>query len=117
MIVTASSNPGDIVLDCFAGSGTTLGVAFENGRYWIGADNSVESLKAVLKRFTDGLDVYGDYVNGMTYEQYSLDLEGKCPFTILTLKENESCVKKVCCIEKRQDEFVKYSNLGKAESI
>jgi len=117
MIVTASSNPGDIVLDCFAGSGTTLGAAFENGRYWIGADNSTESLKAVLKRFTDGLDVYGDYVNDMTYEQYSLDLEEKCPFTILTLKENESCVKKVCYIEKQQDEFVQYSNLRKVESI
>ena len=102
MIVTASSNPGDIVLDCFAGSGTTLGAAFENGRYWIGADNSEESLKAVLKRFTDGLDAYGDYVNNMAYKQYSLDLEEKCPFTILTLKETESCVKKMCYIEKQK---------------
>ena len=86
MIVTASSNPGDIVLDCFAGSGTTLGAASENGRYWIGADNSMESLKAVLKWFTDGLDMYGDYVNGMTYEQYSLNLEEKCLCAILKLK-------------------------------
>ena len=80
----------------------------------------MESLKAVLKRFTDGLDVYGDYVNNMAYEQYSLDLEEKCPFTILTLKENEPCIKKVYYIEKQkigQDEFVKYSNLRKAESI
>lgn len=98
----ASSNPGDIVLDCFAGSGTTLGAAFDNGRYWIGADNSAESLKAVLKRFTDGLDVYGDYVNGMAYKQYSLDLKEKCPFTILTLKETEACVKKMCPIEKQK---------------
>ena len=59
MIVAASSNPGDIVLDCFAGSGTTLDAAFELGRLWIGADNSIESYKAIKKRFTDGLERYG----------------------------------------------------------
>ena len=63
MIVCASSNPGDIVLDCFAGGGTTLGAAFECGRTWIGADNSTESIKSILKRFTSGLDIYGNYVN------------------------------------------------------
>ncbi|MCM1122574.1 MAG: site-specific DNA-methyltransferase [Eubacterium sp.] len=96
LIVTASSNPGDIVLDCFAGSGTTLDAAYENNRYWIGADNSLESIKAVVKRFTEGLDVYGDYVNSMVCRQYSLNLVEKCPFTILALKENESCVEKFC---------------------
>lgn len=50
MIVAASSNPGDIVLDCFAGSGTTLDAAFELGRLWIGADNSIESYKAIKKK-------------------------------------------------------------------
>ena len=57
MIVMASSNPGDIVLDCFAGSGTTLGAAYMCERCWIGADNGIESLKAILKRFTEGLDI------------------------------------------------------------
>ncbi len=40
-IVTASSSPGDIVLDCFAGSGTTLAVASamaDGPRRWIGVD-------------------------------------------------------------------------------
>ena len=40
MIVQASSNSGDCVMDCFAGGGTTLGAAQELGRRWIGADNS-----------------------------------------------------------------------------
>lgn len=63
MIVAASSNPGDIVMDCFAGSGTMLGAAFEAGRLWIGVDNGIESVKAILKRFVSGLEVYGDYVS------------------------------------------------------
>lgn len=63
MIVQASSNKGDCVMDCFAGGGTTLGAAQELGRRWIGADNSPESLLAVIRRFRDGLQDYGDYVS------------------------------------------------------
>ncbi|MGC8943895.1 MAG: site-specific DNA-methyltransferase [Caldisericia bacterium] len=37
-IIKASSNPDDLVLDCFIGSGTTAAVAQKLGRRWIGAD-------------------------------------------------------------------------------
>ena len=37
-IIKASSNPDDIVLDCFIGSGTTARVAQKLGRRWIGCD-------------------------------------------------------------------------------
>jgi DNA modification methylase len=37
-IIKASSNPDDIVLDCFIGSGTTAAVAQKLGRRWIGCD-------------------------------------------------------------------------------
>lgn len=37
-IIEASSRPGDMVADFFAGSGTTLAVAEKLGRKWIGAD-------------------------------------------------------------------------------
>lgn len=93
LIVGASSNPGDVVLDCFAGSGTTLGAAFELGREWIGVDNSPESVKAILKRFTVGLDIYGDYVTDMPeYEQMSLNLLSKCSFDILTDQEGQATI-------------------------
>jgi DNA modification methylase len=38
IFIKASSNPGDIVLDCFIGSGTTARVAQKLGRRWIGCD-------------------------------------------------------------------------------
>ncbi len=98
MIVCASSNPGDIVLDCFAGGGTTLGAAFECGRTWIGADNSGESIKSILKRFTSGLDVYGNYVNAPNNcKQLSFEFEKKCPFIIMSTEELKSEIKEICC--------------------
>lgn len=74
MIVNASSNPGDLVMDVFAGSGTTLSAAEECGRRWIGADNSEESLLAIMRRFHSGLQDYGDYVN-KPFNQPQLDVE------------------------------------------
>ncbi|MDY6383749.1 MAG: site-specific DNA-methyltransferase [Cyanobacteriota bacterium] len=82
MIVEASSNKGDIVMDCFAGSGTTLAAAFETGRNWIGVDNSIKSLKAVIKRFTEGLNIYGDYVNKPKYTQIDIGITSKCKFKV-----------------------------------
>jgi site-specific DNA-methyltransferase (adenine-specific)/adenine-specific DNA-methyltransferase len=50
-LVLASSDPDDLVLDCFCGSGTTPAVAAQLGRRWIGADSSrlaVETSRARL---------------------------------------------------------------------
>jgi len=50
VIVQASSNPDDIVLDCFAGSGTTLVAAESLGRRWIGIDNSEIAIETIQRR-------------------------------------------------------------------
>lgn len=50
MIIEASSNPNDIVLDCFAGSGTTLVAAEMVGRRWIGIDHSKVAIEVAQKR-------------------------------------------------------------------
>jgi site-specific DNA-methyltransferase (adenine-specific)/adenine-specific DNA-methyltransferase len=50
-IVKSSSNPGDLVLDCFAGSGTTLAVAERLGRRWIGVDCGKLAIYTMQKRF------------------------------------------------------------------
>jgi adenine-specific DNA-methyltransferase len=63
-IIKASSDPGDLVLDCFAGSGTTLAVAAELGRRWIGVDNSSEAISTILHRFVHGSEMMGDFVQG-----------------------------------------------------
>jgi adenine-specific DNA-methyltransferase len=72
-IIEASSNKGDIVLDCFAGSGTTLGVAQQLGRKWIGIDNSSEAIDNILKRFFKGLEGMGDYVIGKNGQDTETD--------------------------------------------
>jgi adenine-specific DNA-methyltransferase len=50
LIVKTSSNENSIVLDCFAGSGTTLKAAQLNGRQWIGIDQSDEAIKAIIQK-------------------------------------------------------------------
>ncbi len=100
MIVEASSNEGDLVMDCFAGSGTTLGAAFETGRQWIGVDNSPESLKAILKRFVYGLEAHGDYVNANDYTQCTLDLIDKCGFAVYAREDEHLTVQRICKTDK-----------------
>ncbi|PIP17474.1 MAG: site-specific DNA-methyltransferase [Parcubacteria group bacterium CG23_combo_of_CG06-09_8_20_14_all_35_9] len=51
-IIQASSNKGDLVLDCFCGSGTTLIAAQELERNWIGIDKSEHAIKVTKKRLT-----------------------------------------------------------------
>jgi adenine-specific DNA-methyltransferase len=50
IIIKTSSNENSIVLDCFAGSGTTLKAAQINGRQWVGIDQSDEAIKAITKK-------------------------------------------------------------------
>jgi hypothetical protein len=61
-IIAASSDPGDLVLDCFSGSGTTLAVANQLGRQWIGVDSSPHAVATTLRRFVHGLQPMGDFV-------------------------------------------------------
>lgn len=49
-IITVSTNPNDIVLDCFLGSGTTAATAQKLGRRWIGADINKGAIQTTVKR-------------------------------------------------------------------
>ena len=48
--VKSSSNPGDLVLDPFCGSGTTLQAAEDSGRRWVGIDDSPAAFASVVSR-------------------------------------------------------------------
>ncbi len=49
-IIRVASNPGDVVLDPFAGSGTTLAVAKRLGRRYLGIELSPDYAEAVRQR-------------------------------------------------------------------
>jgi len=49
-IISTSSDPNDIVLDCFIGSGTTAAVAQKTGRRWIGCDVNKGATQTTAKR-------------------------------------------------------------------
>jgi site-specific DNA-methyltransferase (adenine-specific) len=65
-IIRASSNPGDLILDPFVGSGTTCRVAQVLGRNWLGIDINPEYINMSQRRI------------GSTFEGFdSLDLRVK----------------------------------------
>ena len=49
-VISASSNEGDLVADFFCGTGTTMAVAMELGRNWIGVDNNKNAIELCNKR-------------------------------------------------------------------
>ncbi len=53
-IVGASSRPGDLVLDCFAGSGTTGEACRLLGRRFVLIDDNPEALRVMARRFAGG---------------------------------------------------------------
>jgi adenine-specific DNA-methyltransferase len=80
-IIHIATNPGEIVLDCFAGSGSTAAVAHKTGRRWV----AVESERDTLETFTGPrLEkvVAGDDPGGIT-EQVSW--EGGGGFRVLDI--------------------------------
>ena len=50
-IILASSNPGDVVLDCFAGCAYVPVAAERNGRQWIACDISPRALTVLRRQF------------------------------------------------------------------
>jgi site-specific DNA-methyltransferase (adenine-specific) len=64
-IVQASSNPGDLVLDFFAGSGTTGAAALELGRRFLLVDNNPEAIEVMRKRFEKEFEDHQvEYITG-----------------------------------------------------
>ena len=62
-VIAVGSEPGDIVLDCFAGSGTTAAAAHKMGRRWVTVELSHQNLATFvqprLERIVEGKDPGG----------------------------------------------------------
>lgn len=79
-ILTIATNPGDLVLDSFLGSGTTAAVAHKMGRRWIGVElgEHADTLCATrLRKVIDGSDLGGiteavDWKGGGGFRFYKL---------------------------------------------
>ena len=62
-IIHIASNPDDIVLDCFLGSGTTAAVAHKMGRRWVGVEREASTIDTFalprLRKVVEGADPGG----------------------------------------------------------
>jgi DNA modification methylase len=82
-IIMASSNPGDLVLDCFMGSGTTLAVAQKLGRRWIGCDINMGAIQTTIKRLNQVLEEQQSEDNKLLGE----DFKGLMAFKVYNVNE------------------------------
>ena len=58
-IVRASSSPGSVVLDCFAGSGTTGAVCARLDRGFVLIDNNAEAIQVMHQRLPKDTELIG----------------------------------------------------------
>ena len=83
-IVLQSSKKNDYVLDCFAGSGTTLKAANKLERKWIGVDSSNVSIDIIKHcnlgnyKYYDIINDSYEIINDKLYRQISLDSIYEC---------------------------------------
>lgn len=71
-IIKASSNEGNLVFDCFMGSGTTQAVAMKLGRRFIGADINLGAVQTTSKRL---LKIIKESENGGIFAQKATGFE------------------------------------------
>lgn len=80
-IIHIATNPGDLVLDCFAGSGTTGAVAHKMGRQWIMVESGQHCYTHIaerMKKIIDGSDKGGitkavDWKGGGSFKFFKLN--------------------------------------------
>lgn len=75
-IISTSSNEGDIVFDCFMGSGTTQAVASKLNRRFIGADINLGSIQTTTKRLATN-NVSFEVFNVNNYDVFRNPVEAK----------------------------------------
>src|SRR4030095_4073779 len=87
-IVRSSTEPGDIVMDIFAGSGTTAAVAEKLGRRWIVCDFGKHAIYTMQKRMC--LIADSQKLGGKTKKKMSYSKPPK-PFCVLSVGAFDFC--------------------------
>lgn len=72
-IIKSSSDPGDIVLDCFMGSGTTQAVSIKLDRRFIGADINLGAIQTSTKRLLNILKTNKEQRKYCGFEVYNVN--------------------------------------------
>ena len=81
MLIRATTNPGDRVLDCYCGSGTTLAAAQMAGRAWTGVDLGHLAVALSQRRLADQIlqGEAGDEAGFLFLEDANLDKDEPAP--------------------------------------
>lgn len=82
-IISSSSNPGDIVLDAFAGSGTALATAEKLNRRWIGIDCGKLAIYTIQKRMLNLKKEIGNRGDDLQARPFTLYSAGLYDFSTL----------------------------------
>ncbi len=72
-LILASSNEGDLVFDCFMGSGTTMAVAQRLNRRFIGADINLGSIQTTSKRLINSREEHGLLSEDVGFEVFNVN--------------------------------------------
>jgi len=73
-VINALTNPGDLVFDCFMGSGTAQAVAMKLGRRFIGADINLGAIQTTTKRLISvSNDLVADEGKYTGFEVYNVN--------------------------------------------
>lgn len=73
-IINTATSPGDIVFDCFMGSGTTQEVALKLGRKFIGADINIGAVQITTRRLLNVIESLVENENYYTgFEVYNVN--------------------------------------------
>lgn len=108
-IIHIATQPGDVVLDCFAGSGTTAAVAHKMGRRWVTIEASADTVaKYTMPRLTRV--VRGDDLGGISTVEVPVDdvlpdavRSGECRAAARTLE----AMRKANALAELDDELLK----------
>ena len=82
-IINASTNKGDLVLDAFAGSGTTCATAEKLGRRWIGIDCGKLAIYSIQKRMLNLKEELGNKGKRLKAKPFTLYNAGLYDFSTL----------------------------------